>query len=229
MKLPLKALILCLMLLLGRIHLRAQQQFVGIKGGSGVVSVITEGPGYPGFDHGFSAGFLYNYQAKSRFTFGTELLYERRGYSNYGSIFKIFDLNESKYSLPTHFDYITLPVLIGYTFGNKFTVRTSVGVCPGTLIRATTNIRTDISFDFYPVQDNTFTSKTVDIKSSVNNYNFSVLADITFGYAIKKRIDLFLDTRFQEGLTNVMKGNNQQMWNDDMYLSLGMRYCLNKF
>ncbi len=227
MKHLLNAFILCLTLLIGSIDLKAQQQFIGIKFGAGPVSIVSSELNNPSSGEGISTGLLYNYLAKSRFTFGTELLYERRGYAD-RYFLNMFDPSGPKATVPTYFEYLCLPVSAGYTFGNRFHVKPSVGVCPGILVRATTTY--DATGIYQPDFANNYkpTYKTVDIKNTASDFNFSVFADISFGYNISRQMDVSLSTRFQEGLTPILKSDSKPFWNNDLYLCLGLRYCLTK-
>ena len=204
--------------------LRAQSQLIGIKGGLGPV-LMTQDEGLHLARQGFALGLVYNYQTKSRFTYGAELLYERHGYGD-DYIIVHSDGRLEKYLALTNFNYITVPLLIGYTFGNKFYVKPSVGLSPGFLLTASSSYPT-FQEPFFDTAYRKFTGiKTVDIKNTVNTFNLSAMADITIGCHITGHLDQFLSVRFQGGLTSISRDKTIPMWNNDTYFSFGVRYRL---
>ena len=228
MKTPFRVFLLYLFFIHCSIRLSAQKQYIGIKAGEGPVSVMTAPETAHGITNGFCAGFTYHRVTKSRFTLGIELLYEKRGYG-IRQFTGTLEKTQSNHYLPTYYNYFTTPVLIGYTFGNKFHVITSIGACPGILQSATTTNyfpeNTGPHFDSAPMHYS-YKTKTSDIKSNANSFNLSVLADITMGYQITKHFDLFISARCQAGVSSILKDQRNEMWNNDTYFCLGMRYCL---
>ena len=203
MKYPLKSFLVCMMLLSSGMYLKAQQQFIGIKLDAGSTPQL-EGK-YNGFA---TVGFSYNYQAKSRFTFGAELLFERRAYADDKFVNAFYSIDRI------------------YIFGNKFFAHPSVGVAPGILVEASSGY--DPGRGNQPDYSGYVARQTISTWPLINKFNLFLLADVTLGYRISQRLDLTLSTSLNDGITPVLKSNSTLLWGENIYLGLGVRYCLTK-
>ena len=220
MKYPLKSFLVCMMLLSSGMYLKAQQQFIGIKLDAGSTPQL-EGK-YNGFA---TVGFSYNYQAKSRFTFGAELLFERRAYADDKFVNAFYSIDRI-YSSPYIFNSLKIPFLAGYIFGNKFFAHPSVGVAPGILVEASSGY--DPGRGNQPDYSGYVARQTISTWPLINKFNLFLLADVTLGYRISQRLDLTLSTSLNDGITPVLKSNSTLLWGENIYLGLGVRYCLTK-
>ena len=203
-----------------------QSHFIGVKSGYSWTNIATDAFAIHKTQPGFSFGLTYDFVTGKKFSFGSELLYEKRGYTN---AFIITDDQGNptgqKYSFSTHYNYFTVPLKFGYSVGNRFFGFASIGVCPAVLLSATMTVPVfTINGPFLSYEgDSTLTF------SDPSKFDFSALAEMGCGYTITNSFAVTTSFRYQysfTSLTNENYFNDYYINNYGMTLSLGIKYNL---
>jgi hypothetical protein len=201
-----------------------QTQFIGFKGGYSLTNISTNAFDVHETQPGFSIGITYDYETKNKITFGTEFLYESRGYKNE----IIFTDNQGnptgvKYPTPNHYNYFALPLKFGYKFGDKFFVLANIGVAPALLQKAT------ITFPLFNYPSITYIGDTTVIFTNPSKFDISGFVEIGCGYQISNRFSVVSSFRYQYSFTSMTNDNyfkNYYINNYGTTLSLGIKYIL---
>lgn len=203
-----------------------QNHFVGVKGGYSWTNIATNAFAIHETQPGFSAGLTYDFVTKKKLSFGAELLYDRRGYTNE----LIFTDNQGnptgeKYSIPTYYNYFALPLKFGYSVGKKFFGFASISVCPALLQKATVTV----PLFTYNSPDVTYRGDSTVVLTNPSKFDISGLAEIGCGYQITNRFTVATSFRYQYSFTSLTNENyfkNYYINNYGMTLSLGIKYNL---
>lgn len=203
-----------------------QSHFIGAKGGYSWTNIATDAFAIHKTQPGFSFGLTYDFVTGKKFSFGSELLYEKRGYTN--ELIITDDQGNptgQNYSFSTHYNYFTVPLKFGYSVGNKFFGFASIGVCPAVLLSATMTVPVfTINGPFLSYEgDSTLTL------SDPSKFDFSALAEMGCGYTITNSFAVTATFRYQysfTSLTNENYFNDYYINNYGMTLSVGFKYNL---
>jgi len=170
---------------------------VGIKGGTSVA--LNWGSSYTKMNQnptlGYAAGISFRYHLPKRFSIGTEITFERKGYSiNVAAADideNIFGEVEVKYRL----HYLLIPILTRFSVGKKVCTFVNVGPFFGFLTHATADWKAPSRFVYFP---NT-TDETKDFK----RLDVGVTTGLGIMIPVKERIFLSLEVRNNLGLLDV--------------------------
>lgn len=216
-------LLICLLLSL---PVFAQNHFVGIKGGVSWTDVITEN--YPLDDMsnrtGFTGGLSYQYMLQKGFYLGADLVYAQKGYQvgltfvdSNGNIYG--NVAGSDAPVEFDFDYLSLPLKVGFAFGNKFGGFANVGLVPSVLIKAQTTTPA-----FPSVGEQTY-ENTKDL----TQYDIGALLEIGGSVAIYDRFKLCVSAGYQQDFISITSDDYQkgsEIRNYGFNLSMGVQYAL---
>lgn len=143
----------------------------------------------------YSTGIFYKQKIKNKISLIYEFNYENKGSITKG---KLNNLNNPieivAFDIKNKYDYINLPILFNYCFGNKENIYTNIGPFVSCLIKAKSNYNYPIN-NLYS-NDNTKSFKKID-------YGFS----IGLGYKIFNfnKFSLNAELRNNLGLNNISK------------------------
>lgn len=203
-----------------------QSHFIGAKGGYSWTNIATDAFAIHKTQPGFSFGLTYDFVTGKKFSFSSELLYEKRGYTS-----EFIITNDQgnptgqMYSFSTHYNYFTVPVKFGYSVGNRFFGFAGIGVCPAVRLSATMTV---------PVFtiNGPYLSYEGDSTMSLSNpskFDFGALTEIGCGYTITNSFTITTSFRYQYSFTSLTNENyfkDYYIKNYGMTLSVGMRYNL---
>ena len=221
-----KNFIICIILILS-IKLSAQNNLIGIKGGIDWTNIQTTNQ-Y--IDHTFkteaSGGLTYDYFITKRFSVGADLLYLKRGYNsnliftdNVGNPLNVDALTAFK------FNYLALPIKIGFNMGNKLFAFANIGICPSYIVDARIVIPQTDS------KGNITGEYTSNVTSKVTKFELSGIAELGCGYTLKDKYSIYASCMYQKSFTNI---DNKDFFNDSkiknygFLFSLGVKYSLTK-
>jgi hypothetical protein len=175
-------------LLTGSISLSAQNHFIGVKGGYGWTTTSAAFLD-PEPQQNNSFGVVYDFAMRNKTILGAELLFEQRGFDSgliFGDILKL------------HYDYhyVTLPLKVGYSLGEKFFAFGNIGVIPAILIKAETDM---LVYN----QALRFDDSTVTITDRISKFDFGGLAEIGIGIKAGKRLCISSALRYQQSFTTL--------------------------
>ena len=166
-----------------------------------------------------SGGFIFQYNTKKILSFKTGFSYQRKGYQHPDLIFVDQNGNYTgKGSSVSIFDYITLPILVKASFGQKVKFFVNAGPYAGFLLEKTDRTTLD-------------TSEGNEI---IKNHNMNGLKRWDFGFAggigiavpIKESWMVHMEVRNYYGISNIYKGSNVQYFTNTTDLRIGGVYKL---
>jgi hypothetical protein len=167
----------------------------------------------------------YNYQFKSKLKVGVGVSYAPAGFKvpliftdQAGNVIN----NEPLYMKFTH-DYISIPIKVGYEFGNKLFGYGDIGIAPSFLIKAE---RTNPTFD-ENLQHNG--EVTIEMTDQYAPIEFGGVLDLGIGYKLSDRYSLFVEGNFYQGLTTITTDNyfiDKTIFNSRSSALIGIRYTL---
>lgn len=211
----------------------SQGHFVGMKGGLSF-SKVRDAVFYAkniDMRKGFTVGLTYEYKLKNNILLGADLLYMQKGYN-----FDISFTNEEGIVVGEgkshhNYNYISLPLKVGYSIGGKVSGFFNLGIVPALL----TDAYYDIS-DPEGILPNMDEFKKQDIKESTPNFELSGLAEIGANYKINESFLLTTAIAGQYGFTAITNFDNVEnsifdsqdntMKNYGLYWTFGLKYAL---
>ena len=112
---------------------------IGVETGPGIFSMRSNS--YSNLNYnatlGFLGGFYFQSNISKIISVRTIVAYERKGYMTTGAVTDQFGNNTGDYKVLYNFDYITIPILLRATFGEKIKFFGNAGPYLGYLIKET--------------------------------------------------------------------------------------------
>lgn len=161
---------------------------------------------------GFSGGFSFQYNIGKRIALRTNIAYERKGGINRNNFYYDGNLIKNS-SINFNFDYLTLPILVRFSFGKRVKYFVNTGPYFGYLLSQT----------FVTKGDN-FNTRTNDYTSATNKFDFGVSFGTGLQYPIKEKIYLSSEIRGNLGLYNTIPGGDTKV--NSVNLLFGIAYRL---
>lgn len=161
---------------------------------------------------GFSGGISFQYNIRKKIGLRTSLAYERKGGINRSSILYKGEFFENA-SLNFNFDYLTLPILIRFSFGKKIKYFVNSGPYFGYLLSQT----------FVTKGDN-FNTFTNDYTATTNKFDVGISFGTGLQYPIKEKLILSSEIRGNLGLYNTIPSGDTKV--NSVNLLLGIAYRL---
>jgi len=134
--------LLLIMLIVLSISAGAQEYAIGMQGGLNFTN-ITGGNFYlgTGLRMGMNAGLTYEWQSSGKMRLGVDVLYSEQGYISYGTMQDKPGMETGvQFNVKNNFDYLAVPIKIGYTIGEKIKVIPRLGIVTSYLLKAETKI-----------------------------------------------------------------------------------------
>lgn len=213
--------IIILLLLAFSIPIFGQNHFIGLR--SGIILSDIKSNIFKKTDErlAFIGGLTYEYKINKNFNFGIDLLYAERGFT----VDMIFtdDMGNptgEKSTIEFNYDYLSLPVKGGFSFGEKLIGFGNIGLVPSFLIDSRT---------FEPAIVGLMPERTTNNTNKVSKFNLDGNIEIGAGYKFGNNFYAFTSFNYQYGFTSLtndvyFKGNN--IFHRGMSFSVGLRYAL---
>jgi len=121
-----------------------QTNLIGIQGGLNMTNLTAkETFNDTKYRNGVLIGFNYEHLLSSKLSLETGLLYSQQGFKD---IITFTDAmgnpSGENDNFKFNYDYLLVPLKIGYSFGEKFKITPRIGICPSVLINAKEKIPT---------------------------------------------------------------------------------------
>ena len=205
-----------------------QNHLLGVKGGVNWTKVTSS----DNFDNntnyrtGFAVGLSYDYIFKRNFTLGADILYNQRGLTS-DDIFRDEHGNPTgqKEIMTFNYDYLTIPIRVGYHYGNIFYAFTNIGLTPAVLLDA------QISIPEIRINETAFPSERHNVTDRVNKFDVGGIIEIGGGYKFKDRFWLYTSFSYQRSLTTITNPDyfaNSKIRHNGMAINVGLKYALTK-
>ncbi|MGC9332009.1 MAG: outer membrane beta-barrel protein [Bacteroidales bacterium] len=193
-----------LFILIGKPMMAQSNNTAGLYFGGGLNNIFTDANSlayeHTNYMFGLSFGAVYSLNFKNNINIDIGLGYDQKGYKDtvYG---KTVDQNltpdyDSDYGMiEWKINYISLPVLIGYNFGCKFSVTPQIGVFASNLING--KVR-------YPVfeNDKLVGYENSSINKSIRPYDFGYLASLKLNFHISNALNVFARSFYRASLVS---------------------------
>src|ERR1035437_7314797 len=194
---------------------------IGLEGGPSLIFLngnATE-KNNSGLTVGYSGGIAFQYNFGSLFSIRTNVDYERKG--AYATI-TISDPYGNKNTGKNHLNlnYLTAPILLRASFGNKGNILFNAGVFFGYLINQTTSFQSSAHSYNYSSTDNT---------SNYKSFDTGLSAGLGFSIPIYRHFLFSFEARNNTGILNIEKpvaNSNPVLRTNSTNLLLGIVYKL---
>ena len=198
----------------------SQDHLVGVQFGKNLTSAsAVNSPGQVPRD-GISAGVSYEYVSKKKLSTEASLIYTQRGYKTGLPYMNEFgELADKNYKNNHNFDYISLPLKVGFKFGNKFFGLMNMGIVPAYLIQAQTVMP--------GFNDGEITK--IQLTRQYNKFDVAGLVELGGGYKIQNRFVIFITTAYQHSFTttsNLIYPAQNKMFHFGLTFSTGIKVKL---
>lgn len=216
--------LLVLIFIFGTLSTFAQKRLVGFEAGINLTNITKQRfETTTNWQSGSRLALTYQNLLKKRFSFSTGVEYVQAGFDS-----TIEYTNNTGNTLGTsdisfRFDYIRIPVKIGWRYGGRIYGFTNLGIAPGAIIFARTTIPSFESNNFSITQ-----SKQV-VTENVRRYDVTALAEIGGGYKINELFRIYASLRFDHSLTTFSTPfyfNPANLWHYGFSFSVGTKYRL---
>ena len=207
--------IISILLTVISINTFGQIQTIGILSGVNQTNITSKSFENSNFKPGFAGGFSYEFLFNNNYIVGADLLYSQQGF--------IDEDPTEKYNLKYYFDYLSVPLKIGYGFTEIGKLKSSIkiGVSPSFLLNAKSTI---LIFD--SLGSITGTDK-IDVTKSVSKFDLSVLMELGLNYPLENGFELFSSLTGRKSLTTLSCADyfeDLKMKNYGFSLMVGLKY-----
>jgi hypothetical protein len=222
-----KKQLLFTLLTMTSLHLIGQNNWIGLKVGLNSTNTSSDFISSTNYAKtGLSAGLTYEHACKGHLFFGADLIYNQRGFKD-DIIFYDIEGNTTgeRYTLKFDYNYLSVPLKLGLTFGEKLCGFTNFGVIPSLLVKANTISPT---FDSNAQR---IGEETIDVTDRASKFDFAGLIEIGGAYRINERYVFAASFSYQRSLTTLTNADyfaNSTIKMHGMALNLGVKYALTK-
>lgn len=210
------------MLILSTFPAVAQNHYIGTKFGLNVTNVHLSNFTIDNENRiGFIGGLTYEYKFNSKLSIETDFLYSQKGFTN--DLFFTYNtgtLTGEKTTTYFNYDYLCIPAKIGFSFGNKASGFSKLGIVPSILINAKT-IEGKI--------DGIFEERTYNLADRVRRFDFAGLVEVGFKYKIYEHFLIFSSLAYLQSFTTI---TNDDYFSDSkikhygLSVFVGLKYAL---
>jgi opacity protein-like surface antigen len=201
-----------------------QNHFIGIDAGIYWASIASKDfISKPNFKTDFAGGISYEYFFNKNVSIGGGIQYNSRGFVIKSETKSADNTAENEHKSKTAFNYVTLPLKLGFSFGNKFLGFAKIGVIPAILVKAQETI--PVVNDNGEVTEN----HTENLTSKVRKMDIVGMVEIGGGYRISNQCRLKLSISYQHGFSSITTDNyhpNTTIRNRGIHLSLGLAWAI---
>ena len=215
--------ILLIGLILFSINVFGQVHSIGVQGGLNLSNYTSEIEfGDKKFKPGILSGFNYEYLYRSKYTLGADLLYSQQGFQDE---VKFYNAQENVYrssDLKFSYNYLSVPVKLGYTKGDHLKGFVKLGLCPSVLLKARTKV---------PKEDiNLVGFEDINAYDEVPKFDLGGLIELGAAYVLKNDLELFSSLTYRKSFTTISSDEHFKGADMKHYLfslSVGLKYKLN--
>ncbi|MDR2145810.1 MAG: PorT family protein [Tannerella sp.] len=217
--------IFLLLLTFTSITVNGQNHFWGVKSGVNYTNITAKNAfGDEDFRTGLIVGITYDYFFRKHFSIGADVVYNQRG--SMPNI--IYDDNSGsptgqKGIFKLNYDYVTVPLKVGYNYGTTFYRFANIGLTPSILVDAKTFIPSIVP------AETVLPAEIHNVKNRVNQFDIGGFVEIGGGYKFQNRLWGFLSFSYQHSLTtftNLDYFANIQARHYGISVNLGLKYAL---
>jgi hypothetical protein len=196
-----------------------QNHYLGIDAGIYMANIASK-DFKPSYRTTFAGGISYEYFFNKSVSVGAGAVYSLRGYTTKAVA---ADTMSNGGKSKTKFDYISLPLKLGFTFGNKFFGFGKIGLVPAVLIKAQTTA------PVMGADGEVIENKTENLTNKIRRMDIGGIVEIGGGYNLTERCRVKVSFSYQHSFSSITTDNyhpNSAIRNRGMSLSLGLAWAL---
>ncbi len=197
---------------------QGQNLFIGLKAGANFTNVNDKFFNDKVFKTGLSTGITLDYLLRNNISLGADIIYSQKGFGNYfilgDQIGSNGQTSAGRDLIYFHYDYLSIPLKIGYSIGQTFYGFGNLGMIPSYLVNAKTKFQEKTS---------------IDQTDRASKFDFAGQIELGCGYKIKDSYFIYTSISYANSLTYVSNQNYfpaSDITNYGVAVSLGLRYQL---
>ena len=220
-----KRIVIIVFILLSSIAF-GQNHFLGVQGGGSITNITAkEDFNDTGMRTGFSGGISYTLKISKKYQLGVNALYSQFGFTD--DIILTDDIGAylGKEINKFNYDYLSIPLKMGYVMGNKVRVIPRIGIVPSFLLDAKTIV------PYFDSNGNIVSHKTLDVKDDVSKFDFGGMIELGFENRLSDNILFCLDLNYKHSVTTFSNSDyfdGLNMRHFGFSVVVGLKYLLNK-
>jgi len=204
---------------------QAQKHLVGAYGGLNISnSLPISASGYTDSERRLAPllGISYTNMLKEKLSLGFDLFYNARGFTQVSEITNEFGDPIPDYNREFKFEYLSMPIKLGYNLGNKIYGFGNIGVVPSFLLNSSSRVPSLFT------SQGVLTYRIDDITSISRRYDVGGLFELGGGVKFET-IWTYLSLGYQPsiiGIFNSDESGTPYVSMHSLFLSFGIRYVI---
>ncbi len=203
-----------------------QKHLIGIQGGLNFTNFTSkEGFANTSTKTGFVGGITYDLKLNEKYRIGVDILYSQRGVDDK---FIITDENgtySGKQDNEMNYDYLSVPIKIGYELGNKIRFIPKIGIVPAIAIKA------EITSPTVDGNGMVTGKETINHIDYVSKFDLGGIIEFGFETDVSENFVFCSNLNYKHSLTTFSNSNyfdGQDMRHYGFSVAVGIKYRLNK-
>jgi hypothetical protein len=202
-----------------------QKHAIGIQGGLNLTHLTAkESFDDIGFRTGFKGGLAYELKFRDRYQFGAGLLYSQQGFTDKFIFMDDFgNVTGESENFEYNYDYLKLPLKLGYEIGGKLKLVPRVGLVPSILIQA------EVFLPIFDSEWNIIGKETIKTTDKVSKFDFAGLLELGFDYGLSEKLWLCSSVAYERSITTFSNADyfaGNKMRHYGFSLSVGLKRSL---
>jgi hypothetical protein len=204
-------------------NLQAQTNYAGIRGGVNLTGISGDFfKNDRDLRTGVSIGASFGRQFRNRMTISWDMLYDQRGFET-PVYFWDADLNPTGSAIICfYYDYLSLPIKVGYSGRGSVSAFANFGLVPGLLILAKTiqPVINDAG-GYYP------NTETINVTKRVKPFDLALMIEAGGSWRLNRKYSIFSAAGFRHSLTSITNTDyfaNNSILHYGMTVSAGFRF-----
>ncbi|MDR2408310.1 MAG: PorT family protein [Bacteroidales bacterium] len=202
-----------------------QNHYLGIDAGLYWANIASKDfINKPNFRTSFAGGASYEYFFNKNVSVGAGIIYNSRGYATKISNDTAGNTIENEFKAKTKFNYITLPLKLGFSYGKKKLFGfAKIGIVPAVLVKAQTIT------PLVGVSGEIIENITEPLTTKIRRMDIGGVIEIGGGYNVTERCRVKLSLSYQHSFSSITTDNyypNSTIRNRGINLALGLAWAI---
>ena len=203
-----------------------QTHFVGMQAGLNLTNITAKEIFYNSeMKAGFTGGINYEFKISGRYRIGVDVLYSQQGFNEKFSLVDEYGTYYGELNSEMNFDYLSIPIKIGYEIGNKITIIPKIGIVPAFPVTAESIIPKLNDSNLVIGQE------TVDQMDYISKFDFGGLIEVGMEHAFSEKLKFYSALSYQHSLTtfsNIDYFGDHNLRHYGLSVSVGIKHGLSK-
>ena len=221
--------LIVLLLIIISLKLFAQNNYIGVYSGINLSTINRGNLAFkdPSAIISYAGGLSFEHSIKRHFLFNTGISYNRFGFKQQYDLTDNFGNPLGLVPLCFYYDYLSVPITMGYKMGDKMFVSINAGVTPSYLIDAKHVLETPSNFYAY----NGVRTETTNVSSRINRFDLGGILTVGCGLKFKNRHIIYSDVSYRQDFSSLNNSKyfpDEEIKNFSLSISLGLKYAISK-